>query len=158
MKATLTVLNTHPSQSCFMSSLDLHTHSGFQWMLPESTCQLSQTTSHPHLAQPASCTLSWPSTSPFTCTLIWPPEPPPIVHPPNFLVTSYSFTGMMHCPIALATARWAVYTCRCSNKPTSSTGLRHGHQCTRKQATVAQLVHSPINWHGSGASTPAVWI
>ncbi|KAF8634998.1 hypothetical protein AX15_000612 [Amanita polypyramis BW_CC] len=33
---TLGWIHTHPSQSCFMSSLDLHTHSGFQRMLPES--------------------------------------------------------------------------------------------------------------------------
>ncbi|KAG1896946.1 uncharacterized protein F5891DRAFT_1165455 [Suillus fuscotomentosus] len=30
------LIHTHPSQSCFMSSVDLHTHSGFQRMLPES--------------------------------------------------------------------------------------------------------------------------
>lgn len=29
-------IHTHPSQSCFMSSRDLHTHSGFQVSLPES--------------------------------------------------------------------------------------------------------------------------
>ncbi|KAL5514611.1 hypothetical protein ACEPAG_1927 [Sanghuangporus baumii] len=29
-------IHTHPTQSCFMSSVDLHTHSGFQCMLPES--------------------------------------------------------------------------------------------------------------------------
>jgi len=29
-------IHTHPTQSCFMSSVDLHTHSGFQRMLPES--------------------------------------------------------------------------------------------------------------------------
>lgn len=29
-------IHTHPSQTCFMSSRDLHTHSGFQAMLPES--------------------------------------------------------------------------------------------------------------------------
>ena len=33
---TLGWIHTHPSQSCFMSSVDLHTHSGFQCMLPES--------------------------------------------------------------------------------------------------------------------------
>jgi STAM-binding protein len=33
---TLGWIHTHPSQSCFMSSVDLHTHSGFQRMLPES--------------------------------------------------------------------------------------------------------------------------
>ncbi|KAG1836923.1 hypothetical protein C8R48DRAFT_793093 [Suillus tomentosus] len=32
----LSCIHTHPSQSCFMSSVDLHTHSGFQRMLPES--------------------------------------------------------------------------------------------------------------------------
>ncbi|KAJ6529083.1 Mov34-domain-containing protein [Mycena vulgaris] len=29
-------IHTHPSQSCFMSSVDLHTHASFQCMLPES--------------------------------------------------------------------------------------------------------------------------
>jgi STAM-binding protein len=29
-------IHTHPSQSCFMSSRDLHTHSGYQVMIPES--------------------------------------------------------------------------------------------------------------------------
>lgn len=29
-------IHTHPTQSCFMSSVDLHTHSAFQCMLPES--------------------------------------------------------------------------------------------------------------------------
>ncbi|KAK7678703.1 hypothetical protein QCA50_018285 [Cerrena zonata] len=33
---TLGWIHTHPTQSCFMSSVDLHTHSGFQCMLPES--------------------------------------------------------------------------------------------------------------------------
>ncbi|KAJ3551771.1 hypothetical protein NM688_g4515 [Phlebia brevispora] len=33
---TLGWIHTHPTQSCFMSSVDLHTHSGFQQMLPES--------------------------------------------------------------------------------------------------------------------------
>ncbi|KAI5821896.1 JAB1/MPN domain-containing protein [Schizophyllum commune Tattone D] len=33
---TLGWIHTHPSQSCFMSSVDLHTHSAFQCMLPES--------------------------------------------------------------------------------------------------------------------------
>jgi STAM-binding protein len=33
---TLGWIHTHPTQSCFMSSLDLHTHAGFQRMLPES--------------------------------------------------------------------------------------------------------------------------
>ncbi|EJD51825.1 Mov34-domain-containing protein [Auricularia subglabra TFB-10046 SS5] len=29
-------IHTHPTQSCFMSSVDLHTHSGYQSMLPEA--------------------------------------------------------------------------------------------------------------------------
>ncbi|KAM3081784.1 hypothetical protein ACMFMG_005229 [Clarireedia jacksonii] len=29
-------IHTHPTQSCFMSSRDLHTHSGYQIMMPES--------------------------------------------------------------------------------------------------------------------------
>ncbi|TFY59986.1 hypothetical protein EVG20_g7586, partial [Dentipellis fragilis] len=33
---TLGWIHTHPTQSCFMSSVDLHTHCGFQRMLPES--------------------------------------------------------------------------------------------------------------------------
>ncbi|KAG6839558.1 hypothetical protein C0991_001534, partial [Blastosporella zonata] len=33
---TLGWIHTHPTQSCFMSSVDLHTHAGFQTMLPES--------------------------------------------------------------------------------------------------------------------------
>ncbi|KAF8477680.1 hypothetical protein DFH94DRAFT_754877 [Russula ochroleuca] len=33
---TLGWIHTHPRQPCFMSSVDLHTHSGFQRMLPES--------------------------------------------------------------------------------------------------------------------------
>ncbi|KAJ7187543.1 Mov34-domain-containing protein [Mycena pura] len=33
---TLGWIHTHPSQSCFMSSVDLHTHASFQRMLPES--------------------------------------------------------------------------------------------------------------------------
>ncbi|KAF9237148.1 hypothetical protein BU15DRAFT_49158 [Melanogaster broomeanus] len=33
---TLGWIHTHPSQSCFMSSPDLHTHSRFQLLLPES--------------------------------------------------------------------------------------------------------------------------
>ncbi|KZS88008.1 JAB1/MPN domain-containing protein [Sistotremastrum niveocremeum HHB9708] len=33
---TLGWIHTHPSQSCFMSSVDLHTHAPYQKMLPES--------------------------------------------------------------------------------------------------------------------------
>ena len=29
-------IHTHPSQTCFMSSRDLHTHAGYQMMLSES--------------------------------------------------------------------------------------------------------------------------
>ena len=29
-------IHTHPTQTCFMSSRDLHTHSGYQAMMPES--------------------------------------------------------------------------------------------------------------------------
>ncbi|KAL2247344.1 UNVERIFIED_CONTAM: AMSH-like ubiquitin thioesterase 1, partial [Sesamum indicum] len=32
----LLVLQTHPTQSCFMSSIDVHTHYSYQIMLPES--------------------------------------------------------------------------------------------------------------------------
>ncbi|KAJ3359682.1 hypothetical protein HDU91_004843 [Kappamyces sp. JEL0680] len=33
---TLGWIHTHPSQSCFLSSVDLHTHAGYQLMLPEA--------------------------------------------------------------------------------------------------------------------------
>ncbi|KAI8320258.1 Mov34-domain-containing protein, partial [Martensiomyces pterosporus] len=33
---TLGWIHTHPSQTCFMSSLDLHTHCSYQLMLPEA--------------------------------------------------------------------------------------------------------------------------
>lgn len=33
---TLGWIHTHPRQECFMSSVDLHTHCGFQTMLPEA--------------------------------------------------------------------------------------------------------------------------
>lgn len=33
---TLGWIHTHPSQSCFMSSVDLHTHFGYEIMLPEA--------------------------------------------------------------------------------------------------------------------------
>jgi STAM-binding protein len=29
-------IHTHPTQTCFMSSRDLHTHCGYQVMMPES--------------------------------------------------------------------------------------------------------------------------
>ena len=40
-------IHTHPTQSCFMSSVDLHTHSGFQRMLPESFAVVCAPTSTP---------------------------------------------------------------------------------------------------------------
>ncbi|TFK28275.1 hypothetical protein FA15DRAFT_665497 [Coprinopsis marcescibilis] len=45
---TLGWIHTHPSQSCFMSSVDLHTHSGFQRMLPESFAVVCAPTSNPN--------------------------------------------------------------------------------------------------------------
>ncbi|KAI0772904.1 Mov34-domain-containing protein, partial [Trametes elegans] len=44
---TLGWIHTHPTQSCFMSSVDLHTHSGFQRMLPESFAVVCAPTSKP---------------------------------------------------------------------------------------------------------------
>lgn len=43
-------IHTHPRQTCFMSSRDLHTHAGYQMMLPESVaivCAPSQPPSRP---------------------------------------------------------------------------------------------------------------
>ncbi|KAI0672270.1 hypothetical protein C8Q78DRAFT_970769 [Trametes maxima] len=40
-------IHTHPTQSCFMSSVDLHTQSGFQRMLPESFAVVCAPTSTP---------------------------------------------------------------------------------------------------------------
>lgn len=31
-------IHTHPDQGCFLSSVDVHTHLGFQIMLPEVSC------------------------------------------------------------------------------------------------------------------------
>ncbi|KAF8064862.1 hypothetical protein FPV67DRAFT_1671168 [Lyophyllum atratum] len=45
---TLGWIHTHPSQSCFMSSVDLHTHSGFQCMLPESFAVVCAPKSNPN--------------------------------------------------------------------------------------------------------------
>lgn len=44
---TLGWIHTHPTQSCFMSSVDLHTHSGFQRMLPESFAVVCAPNSNP---------------------------------------------------------------------------------------------------------------
>ncbi|KAL5337313.1 hypothetical protein BJX70DRAFT_399781 [Aspergillus crustosus] len=62
-------IHTHPTQTCFMSSRDLHTHCGYQVMLPESiaiVCAPSQTpdwgvfrlTDPPGLKSVLSCTQS----------------------------------------------------------------------------------------------------
>ena len=40
-------IHTHPSQSCFMSSRDLHTHSGFQVMMPEAIAIVCAPTREP---------------------------------------------------------------------------------------------------------------
>lgn len=40
-------IHTHPTQTCFMSSRDLHTQSGYQVMLPESIAIVCAPTSHP---------------------------------------------------------------------------------------------------------------
>lgn len=45
---TLGWIHTHPTQSCFMSSVDLHTHSGFQRMLPESFAVVCAPSSTPN--------------------------------------------------------------------------------------------------------------
>ncbi|KAL0945895.1 hypothetical protein HGRIS_012180 [Hohenbuehelia grisea] len=45
---TLGWIHTHPSQSCFMSSVDLHTHAGFQQMLPESFAVVCAPKSNPN--------------------------------------------------------------------------------------------------------------
>nr|GAT60500.1 predicted protein [Mycena chlorophos] len=45
---TLGWIHTHPSQSCFMSSVDLHTHASFQCMLPESFAVVCAPKSTPH--------------------------------------------------------------------------------------------------------------
>lgn len=37
---TLGWVHTHPCQACFLSSVDLHTHCGYQSMLPEVTASL----------------------------------------------------------------------------------------------------------------------
>lgn len=40
-------IHTHPTQTCFMSSRDLHTHSGYQAMLAESIAIVCAPTKHP---------------------------------------------------------------------------------------------------------------
>ncbi|PVZ99581.1 hypothetical protein BB558_004393 [Smittium angustum] len=46
---TLGWIHTHPSQSCFMSSLDLHTHCSYQLMLPEAIAIVCAPKSTPDL-------------------------------------------------------------------------------------------------------------
>ncbi|KAJ1920389.1 hypothetical protein H4219_001365 [Mycoemilia scoparia] len=41
-------IHTHPTQTCFMSSLDLHTHCSYQLMLPEAIAIVCAPKSHPH--------------------------------------------------------------------------------------------------------------
>ncbi|KAL0569752.1 hypothetical protein V5O48_012213 [Marasmius crinis-equi] len=45
---TLGWIHTHPTQSCFMSSVDLHTHCAFQLMLPESFAVVCAPKSNPN--------------------------------------------------------------------------------------------------------------
>ncbi|KAL0058983.1 hypothetical protein AAF712_014320 [Marasmius tenuissimus] len=45
---TLGWIHTHPTQSCFMSSVDLHTHCAFQIMLPESFAVVCAPKSNPN--------------------------------------------------------------------------------------------------------------
>ncbi|KAG6918444.1 hypothetical protein DXG01_014321 [Tephrocybe rancida] len=57
---TLGWIHTHPSQSCFMSSVDLHTHAGFQCMLRESFAVVCAPKSEPrHLADAPSSSRSF---------------------------------------------------------------------------------------------------
>ncbi|KAH7106868.1 Mov34-domain-containing protein [Auriculariales sp. MPI-PUGE-AT-0066] len=45
---TLGWIHTHPTQSCFMSSVDLHTHAAFQHMLPEAFAVVCAPKSRPN--------------------------------------------------------------------------------------------------------------
>jgi STAM-binding protein len=40
-------IHTHPTQTCFMSSRDLHTHVGYQVMMPESIAIVCAPTKQP---------------------------------------------------------------------------------------------------------------
>ncbi|EJD07044.1 Mov34/MPN/PAD-1, partial [Fomitiporia mediterranea MF3/22] len=51
---TLGWIHTHPTQSCSMSSVDLHTDSGFQHMLPESFAVVCAP-QHTHALHPSTC-------------------------------------------------------------------------------------------------------
>ncbi|KIY47471.1 Mov34-domain-containing protein [Fistulina hepatica ATCC 64428] len=52
---TIGWIHTHPTQSCFMSSVDLHTHSAFQRMLPESFAVVCAPQSNPRQANSSLC-------------------------------------------------------------------------------------------------------
>lgn len=43
-------IHTHPSQTCFMSSVDLHTHASYQLMLPEAVAVVCAPSSQPSWA------------------------------------------------------------------------------------------------------------
>ena len=43
-------IHTHPTQTCFMSSRDLHTHVGYQVMMPESIAIVCAPTKQPRYA------------------------------------------------------------------------------------------------------------
>jgi STAM-binding protein len=44
---TLGWIHTHPTQTCFLSSIDLHTHFSYQVMLPEAIAIVMAPTSVP---------------------------------------------------------------------------------------------------------------
>ncbi|OUM61647.1 hypothetical protein PIROE2DRAFT_26521, partial [Piromyces sp. E2] len=46
---TLGWIHTHPSQTCFLSSVDLHTHFSYQVMLPEAIAIVCSPKYTPHL-------------------------------------------------------------------------------------------------------------
>ncbi|RCH78520.1 hypothetical protein CU097_002343, partial [Rhizopus azygosporus] len=43
---------THPTQSCFLSSVDLHTHCSYQLMLPEAIAIVCSPSQEPELTDP----------------------------------------------------------------------------------------------------------
>lgn len=45
-------IHTHPTQTCFMSSRDLHTHVGYQVMMPESIAIVCAPTKTPRYMLP----------------------------------------------------------------------------------------------------------
>ena len=49
-------IHTHPTQTCFMSSRDLHTHAGYQVMMPESIAIVCAPTQSPVVRRFLSCT------------------------------------------------------------------------------------------------------